>query len=189
MKNRQDPAELLQYSGEHLRYEIIALWQTANAVPKYAKGTIEHFALLESFATHLRNLIEFLFHPSSREYVRALHFFDDPAQWKRTYTAEWKNLYDRACNEVNHLTKGRDDRDPASRVWNLSEILRQIEPLLRDFATKASTKRLHPRVRELFEQQPDATAPTALVALANVTASTATPTTPYVIVLDQLWRK
>lgn len=53
MKNRQDTTELLEYSGEHLMHEITTLWQTAATLPRYAEGTIEYVALLESFARRI----------------------------------------------------------------------------------------------------------------------------------------
>jgi hypothetical protein len=191
MKNRHDPAELLQYSGEHLMHEITMLWQTAATLPRYPEGTIEYVALLESFATHLRNLIEFLFFPISREYVRARHFFEEPAVWPHNTTPPyWEDLYQRACHEVNHLTTGRIDGDPDSKVWEAGKILIQIDPILREFASKASPKKLHEKVRELLEQPTDKVlvwighnvrhpniavpAPITVSALSKVNASTAT---------------
>lgn len=191
MKDRNDPAELLQYSGKHLMHEVTMLWQTADTLPRYAEGTIEYVALLESFVTHLRNLIEFLFFPVSRkdEYVRARHFFDDPDKpplWESSL--DWKDLYRRACHEVNHLMTGRIDGDSS---WEVGKVLNEIEPILREFASKASPEKLHPKVRELFQQPSDeivvwisnnvthantaAAVPAPIVAtLSEVSASTAT---------------
>ena len=194
MKNRNDPAELRQYSGKHLMHEISMLWQTTDALPLHAKGTVEHVALLESFVTHLRNLIEFLFFEISRDdVVRARHFVDDRALWKYStkspcWETYWEHQYNRACHEVNHLLIGRiDDDDAESRTWEVGKLRMQIEPILREFASGASTDRLDKKVREFF-QQPSDKVPGWLgynVPLTNiamtVNVSTSTPIPPVVL--------
>jgi hypothetical protein len=155
MQNPNDPKELLQYSGEHLMHEISMLWESAEKLRTHDQGTTEYIALLESFATHLRNLIEFLFEPIKRDYVRARHFFEDPSQWKHTRSAEWENLYNRASNEVSHLTTGRIDGNPQMKVWEVGKALAEIEPILKEFGRTASHGRLHPKVRELLRQEPE----------------------------------
>lgn len=187
MKKKLDPATLLQYSGQHLHYEIIMLWRTADALRNHAKHTTEYSALLESFATHLRNLIEFLFDKSSGKYVRAKDFFANPAHWNATRSAGWNRLHERACNEVNHLGKDRED-NPSARVWPISDILKQIEPILKDFAAKADHRRLNAKIRKLFGQPPaPAASPTATVYVSTtINASTTTPTVSYVIVGDKI---
>jgi hypothetical protein len=151
MKIPPDDAELLHYSREHLLHELTMLWETAHALPLHKEGSTEYVALIESFAIHLRNLLEFLFQPIRRDYVRALHFFDNPVDWKHTgATQEWGALYNRASHEVEHLTTGRVDGNPPNKRWPVNEILAKIEPLLKGFAATASGSKLHPKVRHFL---------------------------------------
>jgi hypothetical protein len=155
MKNPPDDAELVHYSEEHLLHELTMLLQTADTLPKHKPGSTEYIAVLESFAIHLRNLLEFLFQPIGRDYVRALHFFDDAANWQPTNTAEWTNLYNRACHEVEHLTVHRVDGNPEEKKWPVTEILLKLDPILKDFASKASRSKLHHKVREFLQLPSD----------------------------------
>jgi hypothetical protein len=113
---------------------------------------VEYTALLESFATHLRNLIEFFFFRENGDYVRAKHFVDDPATWSPQKTPEINKLHGRASNEVSHLTTERITGTPPEKEWNVARILGEIENVARDFAAKASDKKLHPKVREFLKQ-------------------------------------
>jgi hypothetical protein len=51
--------KLIDFSGEHLLHELSMFWELAEILPLRKEGTTEYVALIESFATHLRNLIEF----------------------------------------------------------------------------------------------------------------------------------
>jgi hypothetical protein len=155
MKNPPDDPELLRYSEEHLMHELSMMRETASELPKNKAGTTLYTALLESFATHVRNLIEFLFFEISKDYVRALHFFDQPADWPHRMTADWTILYKRACNEVNHLTTDRIDGTPAGKKWPVRDIIAKFELILKEFAAKASPKKLHDKVREFLALSPD----------------------------------
>jgi hypothetical protein len=55
--------QLIEFSGEHLLHELSMFWELADILPLRKEGTTEYVALIESFATHLRNLIEFFFSP------------------------------------------------------------------------------------------------------------------------------
>ncbi len=144
--------DLLQYSEEHLMHELSMLWETADALPRHKAGSVEYTALLESFATHLRNLIEFFFFAESGDYVRAKHFFDDPAEWSPKKTPEINKLHERASNEVSHLTTRRISGNRPEKDWHITQILGMIETVARDFAARASDRKLHSKVRELLKQ-------------------------------------
>jgi hypothetical protein len=144
-------AWLVEYSGEHLMHELSMLWETAHTLSRYRQGSTEYTALLESFATHLRNLIEFFFYQESGDYVRAKHFFENSADWSPSRAREINDLHSRACNEVNHLTSNRKPGSPPD-PWRLAQILDEIEPVAKEFGLKASDKKLHPKVRAFLEQ-------------------------------------
>jgi hypothetical protein len=164
--------QLIDFSGEHLLHELSMLWELAEILPQRKAGTTEYVALIESFATHLRNLIEFLFFPMKSNYVRAQHFFEDSAAWSPELTADFGKLLERANNEVSHLTVWRISGTPPEKAWPTDGILKQVEPLAREFAAKASEKKLHPKVREFLHLPPEATRKwlTDNVAHSNVTS-------------------
>jgi hypothetical protein len=132
-------------------HELSMLWETAHTLSRYKQGSTEYIALLESFATHLRNLIEFFFFPERGDYVRAEHFFESAADWSPSMTPEIKKLHSRASNEVNHLTANRIPGSPPSKRWLLVPILSEIETIAKEFAGKASGKKLHQKVREFLK--------------------------------------
>ena len=140
---------LLDYSDEHLMHELSMLFELGDTLPGRKAG-METSALLESFATHLRNLIEFFFYPSKGEYVRAQDFFDDPATWSPPLNTDLTKLLERANNQVSHLTRNRVSGNPPEKVWRTAEMVKQIEIIGKEFAEKASDKKLHAHVRELL---------------------------------------
>jgi hypothetical protein len=168
--------QLLAFSGEHLLHELSMLWELAEILPQRKEGTCEYVALIESFATHLRNLIEFLFFSIKGDYVRAQQFFDDPAAWSPELTSDFKKLLERANNEVDHLTVRRVDGNPPEKAWPTDEILRQLETVAKEFAAKASGKKLHSKVREFLHLPLEATGKWIAdnVAHSNVTSHVVT---------------
>lgn len=168
--------QLTDFSGEHLLHELSMFWELAEILPQRKAGTTEYVALIESFATHLRNLIEFLFFPIKGDYVRAKDFFDDPVTWNPGLTRDFKKLLHRANNEVDHLNVRRINGNPPEKAWPTDEILKQIEPLAREFAAKASEKKLHPKVREFLRLTPEMTKKWIAdnVAHSNVTSHVVT---------------
>lgn len=145
--------QLIDYSGEHLLHELNMFWQLAQAIPTSdpSKPSFRLSVLLESFAIHLRNLIEFFYFPPNNKYVRARDFFDKPTDWKEKITSPLKNALQRANEEVNHLTHGRKSGTPPSKLWDTGDLLKAIETVARDFAAKAPKKKLHPKVREFLK--------------------------------------
>jgi len=148
--------QLIDYSGEHLMHELSMLWETAHSLPKHKQGSTEYTALIESFATHLRNLIEFFCFESQAGYVRAREFFDDPSAWpaKTKLTPALRNGLARANKEVAHLTTERKSGNSPDKTWELAASLKQIEVVGKDFAAKASSKKLDDKVREFLELPP-----------------------------------
>ncbi|HMD15317.1 MAG TPA: hypothetical protein VKH18_01520 [Terriglobales bacterium] len=131
-------------------HELSMLWELGEALPDRPPGT-ETSALLESFAVHLRNLIEFFFFAKKGAYVRAQDFFEDPTDWPLPQlTPDLKRILQRANNEVSHLTESRISGNPPSKGWDTATMVKQIEIVARRFALKASGKRLEPKVREFL---------------------------------------
>jgi len=149
--------QLIDYSGEHLMHELSMFWELTEMLPTRKQGTSEYVALLESLATHLRNLIEFLCFESKAEYVRAQDFVDDPAAWpaRAKLTPNLRSALTRANEEVSHLTTGRKSGSPPEKNWDTCALLKEIAAVAKEFAAQASDKKLHPRVREFLLLPPE----------------------------------
>ena len=146
MKTRLSDAKLLDYSGEHLFHELNMFWQLAGIIPKMDRGFMLS-ALLESFALHLRNLIDFFYNRTApKNYVIARHFFDLPSNWTPNITPKLGKACTRANEEVSHLTQGRKSGDTPDKLWDAAGLFKEIETVAKDFGAKASKKKLHPRV-------------------------------------------
>jgi hypothetical protein len=188
MNLRLKDEELRAYSGNHLLHELSMFWELADILFEREQGTTEYDALIESFAIHLRNLIEFFILPEKRDYIRAVHFFENPAEWPTgKLTGDFQKLHDRASNEGNHLTTRRIDGNPPEKEWRTDELVNLIEPIAGKFGAKADVKKLHPKVRE-FLSKPSGeklvwlgdnvshatSTPSALITVRGTSASTAT---------------
>jgi hypothetical protein len=78
--------QLVEYSGEHLKYEVSMLAE-ADRVLQAMRGKqvlwVVNMALIESFAIHLRNLTGFLYPGAVRPGdVLAEDFVKDPSEWE-----------------------------------------------------------------------------------------------------------
>lgn len=157
MHNPPTDADLLAYSGEHLIHELSMLWEIPSALSKHKQGGTEYTALIESFATHLRNLIEFFYFTKKSGYVRAEDFVDDPDQWpaKTKLTPDLKDALQRANEEVAHLTTGRKNGSPPDKLWYMRENLKAIDSVAKEFALKASQNKLDPSVRGFLNLPPE----------------------------------
>ena len=164
---RPTEAYLLNYSAEHVPYEIGMLmcshrfkfsktkieWDLPapeSLLKKFRHWTVE-MALLEALALHSRNLLEFLYSPRPRgDDVIAEDFFDDPEEWKNTrpeLSDRLKKFWKRVDKEVAHLTKKRIAGTPPEKYYHPEEFEELFE-VLRLFAKYASPSRLHQQVRD-----------------------------------------
>lgn len=142
---------LLHYSCEHLLYELTMFFRTGYVLQQIgdiqAKGEIERtvwYALIESFAVHLRNLLSFLYERKvqSGGTVIAKHFFVDSKEWHPTLPAELKMIWEQADKQVAHLTTKRIAGFSPEKDWKVTERMNLLIPILRDFTERASPQRL-----------------------------------------------
>ena len=158
--------ELLSYSALHLHYEI-AMCIVGSALLSFgfkfesqmpALDTEEvqkvvRFAMLEAFAVHLRNLIDF-FYPArvpTDSDVIADDFFPNGVRPNNfpQLSNSLKDARKRAHKQVAHLTNERlPDRD-SGKQWKFVELRNDIGSVLRLFVDAASPDKLHPSVPEL----------------------------------------
>lgn len=130
--------------SEHVAYEIDRLFATHGIL---VRGEIQlgalHDAVLESFALHLRNLIEFLFDKVKQpDNARAEHFFSDPARW-RALVGDKPDDLDKAQiqahKQISHLTY---DRIGADKRWYVGDLAEKLHGFIRAFLDNADEERM-----------------------------------------------
>jgi hypothetical protein len=114
--------EALAFSVEHLGYEIERLLSTASELAEGGLSPPQKNGLVESWAIHLRVLIELLYRKVPRQDdVTAGDFFTNPAEWEghRTplsHTLDAARI--RAHKEISHLTTERITGTPTNKAWD-----------------------------------------------------------------------
>ncbi len=148
---------LLGYSAEHVAYEVdmfLALvdWRARNltvGAPTAADVNRMNNLIIEGFAIHLRNIIEFLYQDNpKRTDVVAADFLPSGA-WRGllpviSSTLEAARV--RANKEIAHLTTDRMAGRQPAKAWDSQGLADEIRPLLRLFVANALTTRLSPAV-------------------------------------------
>ncbi len=150
MPARMTDQQLLDYSGEHLMHELSMLWETTEILRERKEGTAEYVAILESFAIHLRNLIDFFYRPGLDDDVVARNFLDLAVNWTPIEPPSLTKAHKRANKELSHLTRSRISGNPPEKAWDTSGLLKDIEAIAKEFAAKASANKLHPKVAEFL---------------------------------------
>jgi hypothetical protein len=142
------PKKLLDYSREHLFYEIWMFRTTAAILAKGGLHPVLKNAVIESFVIHLRNLIDFLYSDNPQpDDVVAADFFDDPKKWsssRPTMSSTLARARKRANKEIGHLTTRRfPGRDPAKR-WEFRSLTNDLRIELRRLRTRPPLSALTP---------------------------------------------
>jgi hypothetical protein len=112
----------------HFLYEIEMFCATLLLLPRLKQGPV-HNAVLESFATHTRNLHEFFCETSdSGGYMKPRHFV---SSWNKKFPID-SRLMGRVASEIAHL--GYDRKAVGEhRSWDTRQVANQIIPPARDF--------------------------------------------------------
>jgi hypothetical protein len=165
--------QLLDYSEEHLLYELhIFPWVAENLPPE--KG-FPLSALLESFAIHLRNLIDFFYTPPNNarnDDLVAADFFDSPGVWDPgPISKSLSEARERANKEISHITYKRKTPADPTKPWPVADLFNEVQSIAVKFATGASGKKLHPKVATWLKSD------TKTVAVLLASASTTTSNT------------
>jgi hypothetical protein len=148
---RMNDDELLNYSREHVSYELLMLYETAARLvndPKVLDDWVVKNALLEAFTIHARVVAAFLFpdviQPRADD-VTALHYVREPSAWaaaRGALPAELKTVIARTGKEIAHLTRLRYPPGAPEKGWTLASIVRAFFPPLRRFLEHAVPGRL-----------------------------------------------
>lgn len=148
---------LLAFSAEHLVYEVDMFFWMVEVLTRpsviratsAAEATRLNNALIEVFAIHLRNLVDFLYleRPQPTDVVAA--DFCAAGTWeavKPPITRSLEAARVRANKEIAHLTSQRIAGTPPKKAWDPRALAAEIRPLLQLVVAKAEATRLWPRV-------------------------------------------
>jgi hypothetical protein len=152
----------MNFSEEHLWYEL----DMAFGVGKYLSGQARASGptpgdarrvanlLVEGFAIHVRNLIDFLYpnHLRATDVVAA--DFCPPGAWEKagpTISAALSNARTRANKELAHLTTERISGAALEKTWDAVALLTEIVPLLKLWLKTAKPSAASARVRQLID--------------------------------------
>ncbi|MFC1596682.1 hypothetical protein ACFL5Q_01935 [Planctomycetota bacterium] len=200
MQKKMPSAEDLAAIAAHLKYEwnmliqaatLLQQLQSQHARRELAPGLWS--ALIESFAVHVRNLIEFLLYGATDKYARAVDFFDDPRDWTgNRQRPQVLNTAQKMANEqIAHLTYGRVHVAPEGREWHVGPIVEALRDVFLDLRRVAAEKKRSVLLRILNEcgitdanVSADPERATVVhkghpgIELPQITAATTAPSTP-----------
>ena len=137
--------------SEHVVYEINRFFETHGMLVRgeVESGTVLHDAVLESFALHLRNLVEFFFDKVKwPDNARAEHFFSDPAVWHELRGGDnyLTAAQTQGHKQITHLTY---DRIGADKRWFVGDLAEKVHGVVRTFLDNAEEARMGPELIEL----------------------------------------
>ncbi len=165
-------AKLAAYSGEHLLYEFqILLWTGKELGREENKGPLRS-VLIESFVTHLRNLIDFFCTPPGKEREDDVIAADFCPGWSENMSNALKEAKERANKELSHLTLGRKSGLDPSKPWDIGGLFDEMHGVAKRFTAEASPTKLSPKVPDWLNMfRPNAVAMVSGMPTTNTTSS------------------
>jgi hypothetical protein len=154
-RKKRTPDELRRIS-EDLHYEVQMLLGSAQGLDPEttAEGTL-HNALVESFAIHLRNMLDFLWPDKPKrksDWVIAADFFSSPSDWEKLRPEISQLLVVsrvRAAKEIAHLTYARLAVDPEQKDWDVRQIANEVTRVVEKFIRHVPMQFLGPKCTDL----------------------------------------
>jgi len=119
-RTKRKPNELKDMWEEHLTYEIEMLRAVVREFGRWRDHSrFTRNLLIESFAIHVRNLIEFLWPEGepNKDQVIAEDFLDRPRQPRPQHL---RKAYRRVSQEVTHLTYARSHVTREGKRWEVA---------------------------------------------------------------------
>ncbi len=149
-----DPQRLIEFSGEHLYYEIDMLYGVARILHEQnIEDSYIYNALLESFVVHASNILDFFYRPQIKsDDARAVHYMDDLKKWSNLlppYEKHFERFDNKRNKRVMHLSYKRLDVPTEEKKWGSPKITKEIQKLVDLFLDKADPRYLHPRIYTL----------------------------------------
>jgi hypothetical protein len=149
-------SELLDYSKEHLRYEITMFLSCAQLMQDpFAQMLVTPFQrnlIIEGLGIHLRGLLEF-FCRSERNFpddVLAVDYMGASSWPMPTLSKTAEEAWKRINKEIGHLTSSRKDADDASKSWAnaIEVVVPEVAAICGEFVRLADPDKLAKEVRE-----------------------------------------
>jgi hypothetical protein len=148
-----DDSYLLDYSAEHLRYEFDMFTWLGRVCgnpavqirgPSAEDASRLNNVLIEGFAVHIRNVLDFLYldRPQATDVVAADFF--SPGSWvqiRPAISATLEGARVRANKEIAHLTTSRIAGSPPEKGWEFVALSDELRRVLRLFAARAMATR------------------------------------------------
>lgn len=149
---------LQAYSKEHVFYEIDMFFGVGDFIAKQAlvrassPNNVTRLASLvvEGFAIHVRNIIEFLYSKQPRPTDVVAADFCLPGAWEAARPSLSNTLETarvRADKELAHLTTARISGNPPEKTWEAAALMIEIKPLLKLFLITTQPTALADRVK------------------------------------------
>jgi hypothetical protein len=144
IRNLREASDALHYELSMLRFGARAL---ASGIFGECRTPIRN-ALIESFASHARVLIDFFYseNPQNDDII-AQHFFSPPNKWAEIRPPKSETLAEakmRANKLLAHLTYTRLKENTDKR-WPVTEIIKDLEKVLHSFSQNVPTEHLGSR--------------------------------------------
>lgn len=151
----------LKEASAHIHYEKWMMAETANALylNSFGSGTYVSNAVLESFLTHMRNLIDFLYlkgHEANNDWILAEDYFcGEEDEWRKERGDMSRLLEEskvRAAQELAHLSYARLKRTGENKNWSFLSIAAELDSGLKTFTRLVSEELLHDVWNDHLEQ-------------------------------------
>ena len=152
MARKKKSSEELVEASEHVCYEIWMMHHMGRSLSTglAGQGPI-HNSFINSFAVHVRNLIEFLYESkgeSKSDAILAEDYFDTATDWtsmRPKQSIELKKAKIRCEKQVAHLTYTRDQKEP----WDFVRIVRALHEPLSFFMENVNQSLLGQHIRPI----------------------------------------
>ncbi len=146
--------QLIEFSGEHLFYEIKMLYGIVDLLSQEKKlyDFYIYNALLEAAVIHTQIIIDFFYMPQMKaDDAKAIHYIKDVKRWKSalpSYDRYFRKFNRRRSREVVHLSYSRLDIKGEDKPWYLLKTTTHIKRVVNKFLEHADKERLHPKMFE-----------------------------------------
>ena len=147
------PEQLIEFSKEHLYYEVAMLYGVAEHLQKDIKDFYIFNALLESFIIHMTIILDFFYKPQMKaDDAKAIHYIRDVRAWKiklPKMESYFRHFYRRRSKEVVHLSYRRLEIRGEAKRWDVTSNTKKIKRIVDLFLEAADTQLIHPNMYKL----------------------------------------
>lgn len=151
------PKELVEFSREHLYYEIDMLYGVARLLQKGSSNIYIYNALLESFVVHGSVILDFFYKlPLNPQEAKATHYIKDLEEWKDAkppFDRYFIKFNKKRNQEVMHLSYARLKVAPYDKKWDSPKLIEQFRQLIDLFLDYADPALIHPRLYRFKRQK------------------------------------